>query len=303
MSETIKEARIVYLFEAIQRGSLRAAADALGIAPSAVTRQITLLEQELAIPLVERHARGVTPTEAGRLLVAYFREQRAHQSDLLSNVQELRGLRRGSVCVALGEGFVADLMEGPARRFSKDYPDISIVLDIGGTDEVVRKVSEDEADIGLILNPPHDSRIVSVRSSKQAVQAIVGPDFPLLGKEGPFRVQDFLSYPLALNHSAYGLRQILQVVEQIEKIRFNPNLTTNSFYALRQFVKRKLGITFLPAFVVTREIESGELFALPVAHPVLEKAEAHLIKRTGRKLSFAANKMLQLMGSEMRSLS
>lgn len=303
MSETIKEARIVYLFEAIQRGSLRAAADALGIAPSAVTRQITLLEQELAIPLIERHARGVTPTEAGRLLVAYFREQRAHQSDLLSNVQELRGLRRGSVCVALGEGFVADLMEGPARRFSKDYPDISIVLDIGGTDEVVRKVREDEADIGLILNPPHDSRIVSVRSSKQAVQAIVGPDFPLLGKEGPFRVQDFLSYPLALNHSAYGLRQILQVVEQIEKIRFNPNLTTNSFYALRQFVKRKLGITFLPAFVVTREIESGELFALPVAHPVLEKAEAHLIKRTGRKLSFAANKMLQLMGSEMRSLS
>ena len=303
MSETIKEARIVYLFEAIQRGSLRAAADALGIAPSAVTRQITLLEQELAIPLIERHARGVTPTEAGRLLVAYFREQRAHQSDLLSNVQELRGLRRGSVCVALGEGFVADLMEGPARRFSKDYPDISIVLDIGGTDEVVRKVREDEADIGLSLNPPHDSRIVSVRSSKQAVQAIVGPDFPLLGKEGPFRVQDFLSYPLALNHSAYGLRQILQVVEQIEKIRFNPNLTTNSFYALRQFVKRKLGITFLPAFVVTREIESGELFALPVAHPVLEKAEAHLIKRTGRKLSFAANKMLQLMGSEMRSLS
>ena len=303
MSEAIKEARIVYLFEAIQRGSLRAAADALGIAPSAVTRQITLLEQELAIPLIERHARGVTPTEAGRLLVAYFREQRAHQSDLLSNVQELRGLRRGSVCVALGEGFVADLMEGPARRFSKDYPDISIVLDIGGTDEVVRKVSEDEADIGLILNPPHDSRIVSVRSSKQAVQAIVGPGFPLLGKEGPFRVQDFLSYPLALNHPAYGLRQIMQVVEQLEKIRFNPNLTTNSFYALRQFVKRQLGITFLPAFVVTREIESGELFALPVAHPVLEKAEAHLIKRSGRKLSFAANKMLQLMGSEMRSLS
>ena len=95
----------------------------------------------------------------------------------------------------------------------------------------------------------------------------------------------------------------MQVVEQLEKIRFNPNLTTNSFYALRQFVKRQLGITFLPAFVVTREIESGELFALPVAHPVLEKAEAHLIKRSGRKLSFAANKMLQLMGSEMRSLS
>ena len=48
-----------------------------------------------------------------------------------------------------------------ARRFSKDCPDISIVLDIGDSDEVVRKLSENESDIGFVLTPPHDLRIVS----------------------------------------------------------------------------------------------------------------------------------------------
>jgi DNA-binding transcriptional LysR family regulator len=302
MFNKLKEARLVFLFEAIQRGTVRAAAEALNIAPSAVSRQISLLEDELSIPLIERHARGVKPTEAGRLLLEYFREQCSHQNDLHSHLQELRGLRSGTVHIALGEGFVSDLMAGPLNRFNKDYSNISVVLDVGGTDELVRRVSEDEADIGLVFNPPPDTKIVSFALSKQPVQAIVGPDFPLLGKAGPFRIADFLPYPLALNHPSYGMRHILQLVEQTEKIRMTPILTTNSFYILRQFVKLQLGVTFLPSFVARSEIEAGELHAIPIRQSLLENAEAHLIKRAGRKLSFAANKMLQYMAAGLSSL-
>jgi len=302
MSEQIKEARIGFLFEAIQRGSMRAAADALNIAPSAVSRQIALLEQELAMPLIERHTRGIKPTEAGQLLVEYFREQRSHQNDLLSHLQQLRGLRSGTVRVTLGEGFVSDFMSGPLRRFSKDYSNISVVLDVGGTDELMRRVCEDDADIGLVFNPPPDNKVVSLTFSKQPVQAIVGRDFPLLNKAGPFRITDFLSYPLALNHPTYGMRHLLQLVEDTEKIRMTPNLTTNSFYILRQFVKLRLGVTFLPAFVAADELKTGELFALPIRQPIMENAEVHLIKRAGRRLSFAANRMMQYMASSMSSL-
>jgi DNA-binding transcriptional LysR family regulator len=302
MSEKIKETRLAFLFEAIQRGSIRAAAEAMNTAPSAVSRQITLLEEELSIPLIERHTRGIKPTDAGQLLLEYFREQRSHQNDLLSHLQELRGLRSGTVRIALGEGFVSDLMAGPLTRFSKDFSSVSIVLDVAGTDELIRRVSEDEADIGLVFNPPPDSKIVSVASSKQAVQAIVGPDFPLLGKPGPFKIEDFLAYPLALNHPTYGMRHILQLVEQTEKVRMTPNLTTNSFYILKQFVRLQLGVTFLPTFVAAEELAAGELFALPIKQPILENAEVHLIKRAGRKLSFAANKMLYYMMPGLASL-
>ena len=161
---------------------------------------------------------------------------------------------------------------------------------------------EDEADIGVAFNPPPDQKIVSLAARKHAMQAIVYPGFPLLGQPGPFRLADFMSWPLALNHPSFGMRQILMLVEQTEKIRLAPILTANSFFVLRQFVKLKLGLSFLPACAVISELENGELFAMPIKQAILENAEAHLIKRAGRQLSFAANRMMQYMASGMDSL-
>lgn len=119
MAETLTESRVVYFYEAVRCGTIRAAADALNVAPSAVSRQIGLLETELDATLIERHARGVKPTEAGAQVVEYFREQLAHKDDLLSRLQELRGLRTGHVSVVQGEGFVSDLLAGPMQNFCK----------------------------------------------------------------------------------------------------------------------------------------------------------------------------------------
>lgn len=302
MLEDIQETRLIYFYEAIQRGTMRAAADALNVAPSAVSRQIALLEQELALPLIERHTRGIKATEAGLLVLSYFREQLAHKKDLLAQLQEMRGLHRGTVRIALGEGFIADLTTGPLRRFALEFPGISVVLDVGGTNEVMRRVGEDESDIGLVFNPAPDAKIVTRAFSRQPVNAIVGPGFPLLGRPFPIAFKEFLAYPVALNHDTYGMRQLLHVVEQTEHLRMAPKLTTNSFYGLRQFVLQGLGITFLPDFVAFGELQSGRLYSIPVSQPILQAAQVHLISRTGRKLSMAANRMLQYMSSGLACL-
>ena len=294
--------RLKYFVKIVDIGSLTQAAEVLHIAQPALSQQVATLEGELDQQLLIRTKRGVTPTEAGKLLLDYFREQRSHQTDLLSELEELRGLHRGTVRIALGEGFVADLMAGPLSRFSREYPKMVVQLDVGGSNEVERRVSEDESDIGLVFGTPHDAKIVSRTVSRQPVNAIVGPDFPLLGQPGPFKVTDFLAYPLALNHATYGMRQTLRLVEQTEKIRFEPKLVTNSFFVIRHFVRLQLGVTFLPNFVVARELAMGELLSLPLRQPILEAAEVHLITRTGRKLSFGANKMLQYMASGLASL-
>jgi hypothetical protein len=52
---------------------------------------------------------------------------------------------------------------------------------------------------------------------------------------------------------------------------------------------------------VTTEVEAGTLLAIEIDHPILMKAEAHLVTRVGRKLSVASNKMLQLMSSQMQA--
>ncbi|AJE97114.1 LysR family transcriptional regulator [Pandoraea apista] len=304
MTPAITESRLPYLFEAVQCGTVRAAADRLDIAPSAVSRQIALLEAELALPLIERHKRGVHLTQAGRLLMEYYREQRAHQEDLLAKLQEVRGLRRGHIRLAVGEGFVSDLMGAPLQYFCKRYPDITLTLDLAGTNEVMRLVAEDDADIGLVYNPPAEPKIVSRAQMRQPVHAIVAPDSSLmdrLDKTGSLQLDALYNVPLALMHGAYGTRQLMALAEQSEKHRLTPTVTTNSISVLKHFVRAGLGATFLPTFAVSQEIEAGVLCALPVDHPILKGAEAHLVTRAGRRLSGAANRLLTHLASKMEA--
>ncbi|MEK6349622.1 MAG: LysR family transcriptional regulator [Burkholderia sp.] len=300
MTDTLTDSRIVYFYEAVRCGTIRAAADWLDVAPSAVSRQIGLLEKELDATLVERHARGVTPTEAGRCVIEYFREQLAHRDDLLSRLQELRGLKTGEVSLVLGEGFVSDLLAGPMQQFCRQYPGIHVNLDVGSTNDVIRKISNDEGEIGLVYNPPTEPKLVSRAAKRQPMMAIVGPDFPRRGHK-VLTVQQLATYPLAATHPSYGTRQMMEAVEYAERVRLGPIVTTNSFAILKEFVKSGLGISVMPAFAVAAELQARELFAIEIAHPILENAEAHMVTRVGRKLSVAANKMLQMMTGQMRA--
>ncbi|HDR9157955.1 LysR family transcriptional regulator [Burkholderia vietnamiensis] len=300
MSDTLTDSRIVYFYEAVRCGTIRAAADWLDVAPSAVSRQIGLLEKELDATLVERHARGVTPTDAGRCVIEYFREQLAHRDDLLSRLQELRGLKTGQVSLVLGEGFVSDLLAGPMQQFCRQFPGIRVNLDVGSTNDVIRKISNDEGEIGLVYNPPAEPKLVSRASKRQPMMAIVGPDFPRRSHK-VLTVQQLATYPLAATHPSYGTRQMMEAVEYAERVRLEPIVTTNSFAILKEFVKSGLGIAVMPAFAVTAELQAKELFAIEIAHPILENAEAHMVTRVGRKLSVAANKMLQMMTGQMRA--
>jgi len=300
MSDTLTDSRIVYFYEAVRCGTIRAAADWLDVAPSAVSRQIGLLEKELDATLVERHARGVTPTDAGRCVIEYFREQLAHRDDLISRLQELRGLKTGQVSLVLGEGFVSDLLAGPMQQFCRQFPGIRVNLDVGSTNDVIRKISNDEGEIGLVYNPPAEPKLVSRASKRQPMMAIVGPDFPRRSHK-VLTVQQLATYRLAATHPSYGTRQMMEAVEYAERVRLAPIITTNSFAILKEFVKSGLGISVMPAFAVAAELQAKELFAIEIAHPILENAEAHMVTRVGRKLSVAANKMLQMMTGQMRA--
>lgn len=299
MPGSFNDSRVAYLYEAARCGTVRAAADYLDVAPSAVSRQIALLEEELGVPLVERHKKGVKPTEAGALLIEYFCQQRSHQADLVSKLQELRGLRRGKISVVMGEGFASTMVAGPIKQFCESYPEISVALDLCSTNDVVRRVSEDESDIGLVFNPTSDPKVVSRAASRQPMHAVVSPEFPLVGKVQSITLQDLLPYPLALTHPEHGTRRLVDAAMLLDRVRLTPTITTNSASILKLFAMSNLGFTFLTRIAVAPELEAGTLVALPVENKLLQSPEAHLVTRVGRQLSPAANRLLQRLGTQM----
>ncbi|WP_243633844.1 LysR family transcriptional regulator [Motiliproteus coralliicola] len=299
----INEKRIKYLFEAVQMGTVRAAADKLNVAPSAVSRQISLLEEELAATLIERHRKGVKVTPAGEIVLRYYRESLSHQEGCLSQLNALRGLKSGHIDLAVGEGFVGDLMSEPLPEFNRRYPELSVSVTMGGTNDVIRRVEEDQAHIGLLFHPPSHPAIRTQAKSCQPLCVIVPPQHPLQALQRPVSLEETLAYPLALQEGNFGIRQLLSIVEFKERIRLNPSVTTNSIAVMKNFVRSEMGVTFLPAFVVAREIADGQLCAVPIDHPILASGEAHMITRLGRQLPEGPKQLLQHLTHWMRAFS
>ncbi len=290
----LSERRLRYFYAAVAAGSIRAAADKLDVEPSVISRQIQQLEDELGATLLERRGRGVMPTEAAQLVLDHYRERLAGEETLLARLQELNGLQRGQIQIVAGEGFIDELIHAVLNEFCQRYPKINVTLELMNVNEVVRAVAEDRAHVGLAYAPPPEPTLRVLTARRQPVCVIARPDHPLARRGKALTIADILPYPVGLMTPGFGLRQVIQLVELTEKVRFTAALTTNSIAALKHYASTGLGVTFLPALAVAREL-GDQLVALPVRNAVLEAADAQLIVRDKRPRSPAVKRLLDYL--------
>lgn len=296
----INAKRLAYFYESASLGTIRAAADKLDVAPSAISRQIAQLEEELACILIERHRKGVRPTEAGQLLLKYYRESTSNEEAFLSELQALRGLKTGHISIAIGEGFIGDIMSKALPQFQTRYPDLTLSVNIGGSNELIRRIQEDDAHIGVLFHPPHHQKLRSHEVSLHPLCAIVSPDHALTQLNRPIELEDIIPYPIALQDAEFGVRQLIAIAEFKHRVRLSPTMTVNSFSLLKEFVRSNMGVTILPEFVVRRELEDGLVVSLPIKDPILSSGEVHIVTRLGRQLTEAPLALLKHLQLWMR---
>ena len=113
-----------YVDQVARLGSIRAAGARLHVAPSAINRQILLLEEELGEPLFERLPRGMRPTQAGEILVAHIRSTMQQYRETIAEMQSLRALPSGEITVATVSGLASSILPATAARFHDRSPTI-----------------------------------------------------------------------------------------------------------------------------------------------------------------------------------
>jgi DNA-binding transcriptional LysR family regulator len=299
----MEDQRIAYLFAAVKAGSIRAAAQRLNVNASTVSRQIALLEAQLATPLLERLGRGIRPTEAGALLIDFHAAQRIAFDDVVTKIHELTSLTRGTVQLVIGEGFISDLLSGPLEDFCHSHPGLALSVDILATDGIVRAITEDEAQIGLVFNPPFDPRLNSNARIATSICAIVPAGHPLTRQKDLPRLADLACYSLACLSPSFGVQQLIDAAADRERVSLTPMIRTNSFTLLRKFVAARLGIALMPDFVAAEDLEDGLVAAVPIASDTLRAAEIHIITRHGRQLPPSAQRLLSHLRSRLRSFA
>ncbi|MEO9825070.1 MAG: LysR family transcriptional regulator [Paracoccaceae bacterium] len=287
---------------ALAAGTIRAAADELGLEPSTVSRNIASLEKQLATALIERGRKGVMPTEAGLLLLDYAERQSGEMEALRSQLDALANMERGAIAVALGEGFVSDFIQSVLAEFSRDHPEITFSLNVGSTDQMTDAVIDDRAHVGLAFDVAPNARLNVVAQAERRLVVICkrGGQFDATGK---VKVSAFSNLPCAFLNKGYGVGAVIADMEASHGFRARAVMETGSIAALKAFVRSDLGITLLPEFAMADGIKAGTLRAREVAAANFGRGKVSLFVRQGRRLPLAAQKLIPAMSRSMVALN
>jgi DNA-binding transcriptional LysR family regulator len=291
----VQEFNLRYLHEAAKLGSMRAAADNLGVAVSSISRQISQLENEVGVALIEHGRRNIKLTEAGRLLVEHYSEQLRLQEATDARLSDLKGLRTGRVRIAIGEGFIGQPLSTLFTRFNAKHPGLLIDVHMSASsNEVARMVAEDDAHLGLVFQASDDPRIRVLAAVRQPLCAVMRADHAL-AEHKSLKLADLIPHRLCLPESSFRTRQLLQAVESSERVSLQPSITSNSITLLKSLLESGVFFTLLPLLAVDKEVENGRFAAVPIDSTMLQDASVQLICRLGRRLPPAPLRMLNAL--------
>jgi DNA-binding transcriptional LysR family regulator len=151
--------RLQLLREIARRGTIRAAADAMSVTPSAVSQQMRILEAEAGVPLLEPRGRHVRLTEAGEMLVRHADVITAAIASAESELAATRDEVTGTLRIAAFPTAARAILPGVIGALGRAHPRLRIMLRDLETEESVTALRLDEVDLAVVDEYDEATRI------------------------------------------------------------------------------------------------------------------------------------------------
>lgn len=270
----LQDTALRYFLEVARCGSIAEAAANLHVAGSAISRQISSLEESLATPLFERHARGMTLNAAGELLAAHARRAAMDAERTLHDIAALQGLQTGLVRIASSEGVAAQLLPQCIAQFRRQHQGVHFQLDVLAPQQITMLLLSGQIDIGIKFTQAADKDIKVLFRRDAPVMALAAPDHPAT-RTRRISLKSLLAHPLALPGPDTTVRQMLDL---------RPVLTSNHMNSLHQFALSGAGVTVSAELSARHLIEQGLLQASLIQERVLLGRQIEVQALAGRRL-------------------
>jgi DNA-binding transcriptional LysR family regulator len=285
--------RIFAYVDAVARyGSIRKAADALHIVSSALNRRILELEEELGSPLFERLPRGVRPTAAGELYLAYVRRSIRDLEHVGAQIEGLRRLLRGHVRLAVAESVTGHMLPTAIARFQALHPNVAFHVWIDGPKALADALATDAADLILTHDPLDRPQVSVLASVPQPLCALVAPGHPLAGRTS-MRLSDCAAYPIAMPDVTLAARTLIERVLLRGSFRPEPVLVSNSVELTKTFARQNQTVCF--GFRISGREDPSGTRAIPLTDPGFAEAMLALAARRNRVLPVASAAFAELL--------
>lgn len=230
-------------FSAVARHrSFTKAAEALHLTQPAVSLQIRQIVDVLGLPLFEQEGRALVLTQAGEEVLKATRELDDVWTRFEAAIDDLKGLKRGRLRVALvptAKYFLPRML----GDFCRHYPDVQVELEIAERERVVARLRANQDDLYIMVYPPEDLPLICtpVLDNEQVVIAPAGH----WAAGRAVELEALTGERFILRETGSGSRRTIDTHLAQTGIRLDVKLAVNSNEAIRDLVATGVGLAVL----------------------------------------------------------
>ncbi|EJI1832372.1 tricarballylate utilization LysR family transcriptional regulator TcuR [Salmonella enterica] len=257
-----------YFVRIIETGSMGSAAQDLDIGVSALSQQMSRLENELAIRLLQRTSRGVTPTNAG--LAFYSQAQLAlrHADDAILAAREAR--LSGHVSVGMAPSTASILGIPFIHAMQENYADVRLHVVESLSGNLERMINTRQIDLAIVFQK---DKILpwSARPILEEQLFLIGSHALLAAlPDNPITPEQLAGIPLIMPSQGHGLRGRLDAVCQEHALNVEIVAEIDGLALLMRAVRDGLGATLQPGAAISH-LDNDALRVIGVHNPVLSR--------------------------------
>jgi DNA-binding transcriptional LysR family regulator len=268
MHVTLRQLRI--FAAAAKHSSLTRAAEELHLTQPAISMQVKQLEDSVGLPLFSRNGKHIKLTEAGREMYRYAVDITRRVSEIGQVMDELKGLRRGTLRVG-ATTTVGMFATRAVASFYNRYPGVAVNLDVTNRRSLLEQLDAREIDIVLMGYPPEDRGLEATAFLDNPLAVVAPYDHPLRDRKA-VNLRELADEPFLLREPGSGTRKTIEGLMQAKNVDLKSTLTMTSNEAIKQAVEAGLGIAIVSEHTIALELEARRLCKLPVrGFPVMRQ--------------------------------
>jgi DNA-binding transcriptional LysR family regulator len=282
----------VFLTVANEKSFSRAAEKLFRTQP-AVSLALQRLESELGEKLIERSAKELVLTDAGRAVLDYARRFENLSAELTNALSELRDNSSGRLTIGANESTTLYLLDY-IERYRRLYPKVKVQIRRSLSSKIPSEIIDGNLELGVISYDPRDERLSSQVIYTDSLAFVVAPSHRLADRK-VVTISELGSETFIAHNVLSPYREVVLREFQRHQVPLNMDIEMPTVETIRKLVQTTIGVAFIPRMCVEPELRQGSLIAVKVKEIDVER-KIHLLRPSRRGLSYAANAFLELVG-------
>jgi DNA-binding transcriptional LysR family regulator len=272
--------------------SFSRAAEKLSRTQPAVSLAVQRLENELGEKLIDRSAKELLLTDAGKIVLDYARRFENMERELDNSLAEMRDNSAGRLTIGANESTSLYLLQHIVR-YRRLYPKVKVEVRRSLSSRIPGQLLDGDLELGVVSFDPNDENLISTVIYTDHLAFVVSPQHRFASRDS-VQITELGMETFIAHNVVSPYRDVVLRAFQRHRVPLNMDVEMPTVETIRKMVQRNEGVAFLPRMCVEQELQQRTLWEVKVEELSVER-KIRLLYPSRRALSHAARAFLEVL--------